>query len=209
MLVLGAVSIMIFRQVGDHAVLTPNPVLPVAANQVEEPPPGEYSSVLTLTPLTEPPSSAVKQPPPHFDFAKADRRLDAGVSRPRAPVAPSAVGRDEGQVDWESSIFSRDPRTGHDAGLLAIRDEPTRIPVSATLSGETLGNDGFVTINSIPPSICFIDGKQLGPTPKVHLQVSTGTHFVRFVDDAGEVLAVLPVTVAPGQTTMALVNLKR
>ncbi len=64
--------------------------------------------------------------------------------------------------------------------------------------------DGYLTINSIPPSICFVDGRQLGATPRTNVPVAPGTHIVKFVDLDGVRSKAIPVTVAAGETKLAV-----
>jgi len=68
---------------------------------------------------------------------------------------------------------------------------------------------GLLTINSIPPSTCFLDGKPLGATPKIRVTVIAGTHQVTFVGaDPGKTKTVY-VDVEPGGAAMATANLNR
>jgi serine/threonine-protein kinase len=69
------------------------------------------------------------------------------------------------------------------------------------------GGEGFLNINSIPPSTCFIDGKPLGPTPKVHVSVTPGPHQVRFVNSEQNLQKTISVSVSPGETKLAVAKL--
>lgn len=72
-------------------------------------------------------------------------------------------------------------------------------PAAATSSKGTLN------INSIPVSTVILDGRPLGPTPKVGVSVSPGSHTVVFVHpDHGR--KVRAVTVQAGQTSTAAVR---
>jgi hypothetical protein len=69
------------------------------------------------------------------------------------------------------------------------------------------GGDGFLNINSIPPSTAFLDGRQLGPTPKVHVAVSPGVHQVKFVNAEQQLTKTISVTVGAGDTKLAVAKL--
>ena len=59
----------------------------------------------------------------------------------------------------------------------ARRPPPTPPPAAAA-------EQGFITVNSIPPGEVFIDGRDVGPTPVVEFTVSPGRHSIR-VERAG------------------------
>jgi len=59
----------------------------------------------------------------------------------------------------------------------ARRPPPAPPPAAAA-------EQGFITVNSIPPGEVFIDGRDVGPTPVVEFTVSPGRHSIR-VERAG------------------------
>ncbi|MDP9001874.1 MAG: hypothetical protein M3O46_17375, partial [Myxococcota bacterium] len=69
------------------------------------------------------------------------------------------------------------------------------------------GGEGFLNINSIPPSTCFLDGRQLGPTPKVHVSVTPGVHQVKFVNAEQQLSKTVSVIVGAGETKLAVAKL--
>jgi len=69
------------------------------------------------------------------------------------------------------------------------------------------GSEGFLNINSIPPSTVFLDGRQLGPTPKVHVSVSPGPHQVKFVNAEQNLQKTISVAVNAGETKLAVAKL--
>jgi hypothetical protein len=69
------------------------------------------------------------------------------------------------------------------------------------------GAEGFLNINSIPPSTVFLDGRQLGPTPKVHVGVSPGPHQVRFVNSEQNLQKTISIAVTAGETKLAVAKL--
>jgi len=54
----------------------------------------------------------------------------------------------------------------------ARRPAPAPPPAAAA-------EQGFITVNSIPPGEVFIDGRDVGPTPVVEFSVSPGRHTIR------------------------------
>jgi hypothetical protein len=84
-----------------------------------------------------------------------------------------------------------------------VLDELFHFPLSAFASDA--GGHGFLNINSLPSSDVMLDGERIGETPKVHLEVSSGTHVVTFVRDGGS--RVVSVTVGPGETKTAAVRI--
>jgi hypothetical protein len=76
----------------------------------------------------------------------------------------------------------------------------------AAASGES--SEAFLNINSIPPSTCFLDGRSLGSTPKVHVSVKPGSHTVKFVNADQGLTKTLTVNVGPGETKPAVAKLQ-
>jgi hypothetical protein len=67
--------------------------------------------------------------------------------------------------------------------------------------------DGYLNINSVPPSMCFMDGRPIGRTPHVHFSVKPGTHTVKFVNAEEGLTKSISVTVAAGHTEPAVAKL--
>jgi hypothetical protein len=86
---------------------------------------------------------------------------------------------------------------------------PSPAPAAAspgTTSGEVA--EGFLNINSIPPSTCFLDGRSLGSTPKVHVSVKPGAHTVKFVNADEGLTKTISVNVGAGETKPAVAKLQ-
>jgi hypothetical protein len=89
----------------------------------------------------------------------------------------------------------------------ASAPSPPRAAASpGTTSGE--GSEGFLNINSIPPSTCFLDGRSLGSTPKVHVSVKPGSHTVKFVNADEGLSRTISVNVGAGETKPAVAKLQ-
>ena len=91
----------------------------------------------------------------------------------------------------------RAPAKGLGAALAADKGEDKAVAAP--------GGQGTLNINSIPVSNVILDGKPLGPTPKVGIKVSAGAHTVVFVhSEHGR--KVRGVNVKPGEAATAAVR---
>jgi hypothetical protein len=134
------------------------------------------------------------------------------------------IGFDDGQAE-RTYVVSLDPRAaGSSAPPPVTYSSPAPAyaapaPVAARPVHEAAaaaapapaaaaeGGEGYLTINSIPPSNCFLDGKSLGSTPKVHVAVKPGAHTVKFVDSDDGLTKTLSVSVGAGETKPAVTKL--
>ena len=81
--------------------------------------------------------------------------------------------------------------------------DPTPDPPAAVAAG----GDSFLDINSIPVSNVLLDGKPIGSTPKLHVQVVPGPHTVTFIhSEHGR--KTVQVNVSAGETKKAIAKLK-
>ena len=67
---------------------------------------------------------------------------------------------------------------------------------------------GSCSANSRPASTVLLDGKPLGPTPRVKVSVSAGTHTVLFVNAEESLKKSVSVTVAAGETKAVSAKLR-
>jgi serine/threonine-protein kinase len=124
-----------------------------------------------------------------------------------------AITFDDGQAE-KSFVVNLDPKG---AAPVAVAQggggggTSTDTPRSASGGGSggapAVGGEGFLNINSIPPSTCFLDGKSLGTTPKVHVSVSAGAHTVKFVNADQGLTKTISVNVGAGETKPAVAKL--
>jgi serine/threonine-protein kinase len=92
---------------------------------------------------------------------------------------------------------------------------PTTTPTTAPAATDTGTAEqpaappavAYLNINSIPPSSCFLDGRPLGNTPRPGVQVTPGSHTVRFVNSELGLTKTIGVTVGPGETKLAAAKL--
>jgi serine/threonine-protein kinase len=90
----------------------------------------------------------------------------------------------------------------HEAPAPAAADDSS----SASTAGG--GGDGFLNINSLPASSVMLDGKPIGSTPKVHVEVSAGSHTVVFTNADLGLKKQISVTVGSGETKPAIARLR-
>jgi eukaryotic-like serine/threonine-protein kinase len=118
---------------------------------------------------------------------------------------------DDGQAE-KSFTVTLDPK-GAAIVSMPVYSQPASTPSPAppaaspgTTSGE--GSEAFLNINSIPPSTCFLDGRSLGSTPKVHVSVKPGSHTVKFVNADEGLSKTISVNVGAGETKPAVAKLQ-
>jgi eukaryotic-like serine/threonine-protein kinase len=113
----------------------------------------------------------------------------APVQQPAAPAAPR---------------FAAIPPTK------PVRETPAPAAAAADDSSgsESSSSEGFLNINSLPASSVVLDGKPLGSTPKVHVQVSAGPHTVVFTNADLGLKKQISVTVGAGETKPAIARLR-
>ena len=85
-------------------------------------------------------------------------------------------------------------------------DPPT--PKAPKEPAAAAGGEAFLNINSRPASTVLLDGKPLGPTPRVKVSVSAGTHTVLFVNAEESLKKSVSVTVAAGETKAVSAKLR-
>jgi serine/threonine-protein kinase len=88
---------------------------------------------------------------------------------------------------------------------VAVAPRPS--PAAAGAAPVAEGGEAFLNINSIPASTCFLDGRSLGSTPRVHVSVKPGSHTVKFVDSDDGLTRTMVVSVGAGETKTAATKL--
>lgn len=111
---------------------------------------------------------------------------------------------DDGQVEKtfeveldEGSASSGSVRTVSASSPSAPAAPRSSQPASNAESASSSGG-ATLNINSIPPSTVVLDGRPLGPTPKIGVKVTAGSHTVVFIN--GSERKISSVTVGAGQT---------
>jgi hypothetical protein len=126
------------------------------------------------------------------DDGRAEKR-DAVMLEPKPSAAAAAA------------VPARDP--GATPGLPAHPAPAAPAPKASPPRGGGARGDGYLNINSIPASACFLDGRALGSTPHLRVSVSAGSHTVKFRDlERGSTKTVV-VNVGVGETRLAVARL--
>jgi PEGA domain len=157
------------------------------------------------------------------------------ASRPGFIDYNQPISFDDGQAE-KTYVVALEPKTGSQVGstwapaapqsqtpappAYTPPPAPRPAPVSAQVAQAPVaqaqaasqaasggGGEAFLNINSIPPSTCFVDGKPLGPTPKVHISVSPGAHQVKFVNAEQGLTKTMSVSVRAGEVGYAVTKL--
>lgn len=84
---------------------------------------------------------------------------------------------------------------------------PSSPPTRAVVPPLMRSSEAFLNINSLPPSVCYLDGREVGVAPRVHVSVTPGTHIVTFVLPDQGVTKTILVTVDAGETKLATAKL--
>ncbi|MCA9585150.1 MAG: protein kinase [Myxococcales bacterium] len=85
----------------------------------------------------------------------------------------------------------------------------TAKPAAATTTKKpAAGGEAFLNINSLPASTVVLDGKPLGPTPKLKVPVSAGNHTIMFVNSELKLKKSINVSVGAGETKAAFTKLR-
>jgi len=141
--------------------------------------------------------------PISFDDGQAERSYVVALD-PKA----SGVG---GGGGWaaSSNYGGGAPMAAAPRPVAHVAAAPAAPAEAAAPQGDSAGegNEGFLNINSIPPSTCFLDGRALGSTPKVHITVKPGAHTVKFVNSDEGLTKTVSVSVSAGETKQAVAKL--
>jgi serine/threonine-protein kinase len=139
----------------------------------------EKTFTVTLTPKGQAPVAAA---PTHATTPAAPAQPAAAPAKPAA--APASFLK------------------GEQGGDTAKAETPKKeTPAAAT-------GEAFLNINSLPASTVVLDGKPLGPTPKLKVSVSPGSHTILFVNAEQSLKKSISVEVKAGETKAAFAKLR-
>jgi hypothetical protein len=133
--------------------------------------------------------------------APVDTAERAQAAAPSASPAPVTSER--------SPAAAQRPRRSAGPAVAASQQcgvAPLNMPPAPSAAAGS--DEGFLTINSIPPATCFLDGKAIGPTPVVHVSVHAGVHTVKFVNTDRGLEKTVTVKVDAGETKPAVTRLE-
>lgn len=120
----------------------------------------------------------------------------AAAPTPRTPVA--------------SNPAPATPKASPPSFVKPEGDTAAEAPKKETPKKETAaaGGEAFLNINSLPASTVVLDGKPLGPTPKLKVSVSPGSHTILFVNAEQSLKKSISVDVKAGETKAAFAKLR-
>ncbi|HEY1695843.1 MAG TPA: serine/threonine-protein kinase [Polyangiaceae bacterium] len=125
-----------------------------------------------------------------------------------------SIAFDDGQAE-KSYTVTLDPKTAAVSAPVYSPSPAAPAPAPAPAApaprdngGDETSSEAFLNINSIPPSTCFLDGRSLGSTPKVHVSVKPGAHTVKFVNSDQGLSKTISVRVGAGETKPAVAKLE-
>lgn len=93
------------------------------------------------------------------------------------------------------------PRAPHAARVKAMPKRPVVKAVAAA------GGNGLLRINSRPWAQVFVDGRMVGNTPQMGIQLAPGNHSVKLVNPQMGLQKTVSVSVKNGQTVTKIMNL--
>jgi serine/threonine-protein kinase len=132
-----------------------------------------------------------------------------------APVAPPQVAlappTPKAFTAPPPPVTPKEPNPGAPAKEPAAAKEPVAAKEPAAKKdppAAPAGGEAFLNINSRPASTVLLDGKPLGPTPRVKVAVSAGTHTVLFVNAEESLKKSVSITVAAGETKAVSAKLR-
>jgi serine/threonine-protein kinase len=102
---------------------------------------------------------------------------------------------------WSKKRKRTKPKPKHRQPTIAARGSTSKVPARP----EALSY-GFLTVNTVPWSRVFLNGKLIGTTPLANVRVIAGTHKLRFVNPSGPV-AHRTAVVRTGMVTKLRFNL--
>ncbi|HSO37334.1 MAG TPA: protein kinase [Labilithrix sp.] len=100
------------------------------------------------------------------------------------------------------------PPTPKEPGTAAAPHPVAPTPPTPKEPTAAAGGEAFLNINSRPASTVLLDGKPLGPTPRVKVSVTPGTHTVLFVNAEESLKKSVSITVAAGETKAVSAKLR-
>jgi serine/threonine-protein kinase len=150
------------------------------------------------------PPAAVAAPSPQPLAATADRARAARVkhAKPRRERTTRAIAAEKSERRTDSR--TRQPKPSREV----VASVEAREPKSAPEPSAARGAPATLRINSRPWSQVFIDGKWIGNTPQLGLQLPAGTHSVRLVNSEFGMTRTFTVKLAAGERVTRVETLK-
>lgn len=128
------------------------------------------------------------------------------------PVSHAAVHTTPAQPATQPVAASQPPAAKQPAAFLQGEKEAPAAAPAAPAAPKTApaaaAGEAFLNINSLPASTVVLDGKPLGPTPKLKVSVTPGAHTILFVNAEQSLKKSITVNVAAGETKPAFAKLR-
>jgi hypothetical protein len=132
-----------------------------------------------------------------FDDGEAEKSFAITLS-PKGASAGNLVGQATPAVAAmakpESGTSSMGEATGSPGTAGAT------VPQSPVTKSDALAGQATLNFNSVPASNVVLDGKPIGPTPKLSVAVTPGAHTVKFINRDQDLSKTVSVTVQAGET---------
>jgi PEGA domain-containing protein len=149
----------------------------------------EKTFMVTLTPKGQAAAPAAAPPP-------------AVAAAPKEPAAAKEPAPAKEPAGKQPASFLK----GESEGKAEAKAESKSESKKESAGGG--GGEAFLNINSLPASTVVLDGKPLGPTPKVHVSVTPGSHTILFVNAEQSLKKTIEVKVGSGETKAAFAKLR-
>ncbi|MDB4942327.1 MAG: serine/threonine protein kinase [Labilithrix sp.] len=135
--------------------------------------------------------------PISFDDGQAEKTIVVTLSPKGTTAAPTTAA-----APFQAARPAQQPTAAW------IPPKEPSAPVAAPKEPAAAGGEAFLNINSRPAATVLLDGKPLGPTPRVKVSVTPGTHTVLFVNAEESLKKSVSVTVAAGETKAVTAKLR-
>lgn len=150
--------------------------------------------------------------PISFDDGQAEKTIVVTLAPKGSTAAVTAAPKTPAFAAPPAVVAPAAPKEPAAAVTPAAPKEPAAAKEPATAKKDppaaAAGGEAFLNINSRPASTVLLDGKPLGPTPRVKVSVSPGTHTVLFVNAEESLKKSVSVTVAAGETKAVSAKLR-
>jgi PEGA domain len=137
-----------------------------------------------------------------FEDGQAEKNFTVSLDAKGAPPAAAFVAVPNNGGGGGSKPDPTPPATAKTATTT------TTTTTAAAGGGEAATGQATLNINSIPASNVLLDGKPIGPTPKMGVSVSPGAHTVTFKNTEFNLTKTVSVSVKAGDTKPAFAKLR-
>ncbi len=153
---------------------------------------------------------------PGYEELRRPISFDDGIAEKSFTIELTPKGQAPSQAAAQPAAHApTQPASGGSKAPAFLAGEGNKEPAATTAKTEpkkdapaAAGGEAFLNINSIPPSTVVLDGKPLGPTPKLKVAVSAGSHTVLFVNAEQSLKKSITVSVGAGETKPAFAKLR-